>query len=315
MIDFRYHLISLVAVLLALAIGIIVGSGFIGGPLLDRLERDVDNLSELNEERLARISELESEVEEADAFGRVAGDHLLQGLLPGEQVVVFQFGDSDGTLVDGVKEEIVDAGAEIATEITLSSKFELSTQPTADELALALGSVETRVGALRNEAATKLGEHSAAAAARSEQGDTPSLAAIERLEALLDSLDRPEFIGVQAPDDDPVIPQDASFVVIGGGDEPAAYEPTAFVLALVESLSERGAPTVVAESRDSVWGLVAAVRANVAVRSAVSTIDNGDSTIGRIAAVLALAQAQDGEVGHYGFGPGRSGPIPAPNGS
>ena len=39
--DFRFFLISIVAVFLALGIGIVLGSGFLGDPLLDTLDGQI----------------------------------------------------------------------------------------------------------------------------------------------------------------------------------------------------------------------------------------------------------------------------------
>ena len=41
MIDFRYHLVSLIAVFLALAIGIVIGTTPLNGPVLDDLHGQV----------------------------------------------------------------------------------------------------------------------------------------------------------------------------------------------------------------------------------------------------------------------------------
>jgi hypothetical protein len=313
MIDFRYHLISLIAVILALALGIVAGSGFIGGPLLNRLEREVDDLRESNDERLARIAELEGDIDQSETFARLVGDYLVGGALEDSRVVVFQFDDSDGDLVDGVKRALLDAGAEISSEITLSQKFALSTQPTVDELALILGSVETRPETLRAETAAILGDRSASAAVET-QGDQPSSgAAAERLAALLDSLESAGFVGVEMPGDGPAVPPDASFVVIGGDETAGEYEPGSFTVGLVEALADRGAPAVVAESRTSSWELVVAIRQDVEARGLATTVDNAETTIGRIATVLGLAQAQNGRIGHFGFGTGRTAVIPAPS--
>lgn len=46
MIDFRYHLVSLVAVFLALAVGIILGAGPLADPIGDTLTGQVDKLRE-----------------------------------------------------------------------------------------------------------------------------------------------------------------------------------------------------------------------------------------------------------------------------
>jgi hypothetical protein len=57
-------------------------------------------------------------------------------------------------------------------------------------------------------------------------------------------------------------------------------------------------------------GLVGMVRADAAARAVVSTADVADLTSGRVALVLALAQARTGKHGAYGAGPGADAPVP-----
>ena len=57
-------------------------------------------------------------------------------------------------------------------------------------------------------------------------------------------------------------------------------------------------------------GLVGMVRADATARAAVSTADVADLTSGRVALVLALAQARTGKHGAYGAGPGADAPVP-----
>ena len=48
-IDFRYHLVSIVAVFLALALGIVVGATALRGPLVDELKDNSNRLKDSNE--------------------------------------------------------------------------------------------------------------------------------------------------------------------------------------------------------------------------------------------------------------------------
>ncbi|HEY5187103.1 MAG TPA: copper transporter, partial [Actinomycetes bacterium] len=57
-------------------------------------------------------------------------------------------------------------------------------------------------------------------------------------------------------------------------------------------------------------GLVGMVRADATARAVVSTADVADLTSGRVALVLALAQARTGKHGAYGAGPSADAPVP-----
>ena len=63
MIDFRYHLVSLVAVFLALAVGIVLGTTALNGPLTRglqsteaKLRSTADNLRAQNNQQASRLS-------------------------------------------------------------------------------------------------------------------------------------------------------------------------------------------------------------------------------------------------------------------
>ena len=73
MVDFRYHLISLIAVILALALGILAGSGFLGGPLLERLRTEVSDLADTNGELRREIDEQDDQLAAAETFARAIG--------------------------------------------------------------------------------------------------------------------------------------------------------------------------------------------------------------------------------------------------
>ena len=60
MINFRFHLVSLIAVFLALGLGILVGSTVVDQVIVDRLDREIRSVShESNQLNEARINPLE----------------------------------------------------------------------------------------------------------------------------------------------------------------------------------------------------------------------------------------------------------------
>ena len=66
MVDFRFHLISIVAVFLALGLGILVGTGFLGGALVEELEGNIEAAEARNAENTQRITQLERKVGSGD---------------------------------------------------------------------------------------------------------------------------------------------------------------------------------------------------------------------------------------------------------
>jgi hypothetical protein len=310
-IDFRYHLISIVAVLLALSIGIVMGTGVLGGPLLEDLKDRVEEVRAQNSELRGDINDLQSRISDQQRFAEEAGAYLLPQRLSGEQVVVFEFENVAGGLVDEVRDEVEKAGAEVAATITIGERFSLSDQLDADQLALIIKSSSSEPDDLREEAATAIGSRSAVLAAPG----TPATSARLRLETLLDDLEEQDFISVGRAEEGVTVPPGASFLVLGGGDPLPPSEPDLFALNLSTSLARGGAGVLAAETTASAWEMIPTILDDSTAGESVATVGGADKVEGRIAVVLGLRQAIDGTVGHYGAGDGADSALPMPRGS
>lgn len=312
MIDFRYHLISIIAVLMSLAIGIFAGSGFLGGPLLDDLENRLDNLEEKNRDYKATNQDLRGELSQVNDFVSAVEPMLVENALSGERVVVFEFEGTDSGLVDELLRSIERAGGVTASRIQLSDKLALDQQTDLDQLALIAESPDDRPREVRREAAQDLGI--AVAAAGSFAGGEPRgvSTALQALRELFDELERADFLSVDILDGDVAVPPGTSIVIAGGSPEPAPYDVAAFTAELARVIAHRGSSVIVAEPRNSVWGLATGVREDESVTDEVATSDQADTLEGRIATVLGLAAARRGEIGDYGVGPGATALLPTP---
>lgn len=102
MISLRQHIFSLVAVFVALAIGIAAGSTVVRGPLLDSTRSRLESAEELIEQERAENDVLAAELAQLDALGEDGPAQLLAGRLTGSAVVLVVAGDVDGDVVAGV---------------------------------------------------------------------------------------------------------------------------------------------------------------------------------------------------------------------
>ena len=95
------------------------------------------------------------------------------------------------------------------------------------------------------------------------------------------------------------------------GDEPASPDESDKIFSgLLIGLAEQSDGVVLAATTSSGNdGLLSVLRDDVAFSANVSTADSSETTAGRIAAVLALAQDGRGTTGHYGAF-GIDGPLP-----
>lgn len=96
MLDTRYHIVSLVAVFLALGLGILIGTIIAQDPdllevqdsLIDQLSQDLKALDKQNSQSRARLMELESAQREFEAFADEVFPRLVANRLFGRSVAV-----------------------------------------------------------------------------------------------------------------------------------------------------------------------------------------------------------------------------------
>src|SRR5687768_5986847 len=119
MISLRHHIFSLVAVFVALAIGIAAGSTVVRGPLLDRLRARVESAETLIESERAENDSLAAEVAQLDQLGDDAPEQLLPGRLDGAAVLLVVAGDVEPGAVDGLIRSIDASSAELIGEIRI----------------------------------------------------------------------------------------------------------------------------------------------------------------------------------------------------
>jgi hypothetical protein len=310
MIDFRYHLISLIAVFFALGLGILMGSVVLDEQLVERLENRVTGFADSNDELRQRVSDLDDRVDALQAFTTEAEGRLLGGALVDKSVVVVEFDGTDGSVTDGVTEAVETAGGRVVTTITLTDRLALTGAAERDQLALILRSSTGTNRALRIELAEELGARMAAASLTGTGESSGSIAATRRLEELLEVLREEDYVAVDN-DTGEAVPPDSVIALVAGNSDEAPFSVQDVGVTLSQSLADRGLAVTVGEASTSEWGVVASVRDDAEARNEVSTVDQAETVVGRIAIALALSQAVDGITGHYGLGDGADSVIPA----
>jgi hypothetical protein len=122
-IDFRYHLVSIVAVFLALAIGIVVGAT----ALKPKTEEVLDNESRIAQHQItsqrSAIQNLENQVASDDVLAQAAAPRLLAGLLEGQRIVLVTAPGSDAQTISGITSDLKLAGAKVAGQVQLQPAF------------------------------------------------------------------------------------------------------------------------------------------------------------------------------------------------
>lgn len=138
MIDFRYHLVSIVAVFLALAIGIVIGASALKPELLSAFSNASSREQREITSQRATIKNQLNQLGSNQAFAQSAAPLLLDNLLAGQHVALVTAPGADATTITGVTAALKLAGAKITVQAQLQPAFfntSAGTQNTLEALA------------------------------------------------------------------------------------------------------------------------------------------------------------------------------------
>jgi hypothetical protein len=112
--DFRYHALSLVAVFLALAVGLLLGVAIGDSGLVSSAQKDIEN-SLRGDVRASRAEadDLRAELSRHVDYEKQTYPDLVAGRLPGAQIGLLFMGPTQDGVVDQVREAIEPAGAQL----------------------------------------------------------------------------------------------------------------------------------------------------------------------------------------------------------
>src|SRR5262245_21427563 len=153
MINFRFHLASLIAIFLALALGVVVGAGVIDRGVVDTLNSGLDSVE-------AKSNRISSENSQLRADNADLGEYIKQlqcyavdnRLLANNDVVVAGRRVDEDVVNNTVNEAKDCAGATVDGVLWLEGKWALNNDGDVKALADLLGSSNRRPAALRAEA-------------------------------------------------------------------------------------------------------------------------------------------------------------------
>src|ERR1700731_671764 len=306
MISLRQHALSLAAVFLALAVGVVLGSGFLSDTLLSSLrdeKRDLyTQISGLNDQKNVMNEKLAA----ANNFDNQLVGRIVHDALGGKSVVVFRTPDARDDDVATVSKFIGQAGGTVTGTVSLTQEFVDANS--AEKLRTVVNSSILPAG---QQLSTKLVDQG------SQAGDllgiamlinanpaTPPVDDAQR-DTVLASLRDTGFITYQPAAH--IGAANAALVVTGGALPQDAGNQGVSVARFSASMAPHGSGTLLAGRDGSATGgaAVAVARADAGMSSAISTVDDTDAAPGRITAVLGLHDLiNGGHVGQYGTGHG-----------
>jgi hypothetical protein len=320
-IDFRYHLVSIVAVFLALAIGIVLGSTELQGNTIDVLRTTQNSLKNQLDQSNAGRTAAQNQLNNNLAFLSKAEPKLLANELTGDRIVLITEPGASSLVISGVEQAAKLADATVTGEVAIQPKFnDLSgaTQASLSQINSVLSSTDNTSLATPSNDQTLNQQQAAqligtAILATSTAGETTGLSTADAT-TLLSAYAQAGYITIT-----PAVTNRATLAVIvtpdtaptDGQNDPG----TQVLLAMAQQLAGESAATVVVGSTagsSPAGSPIAALRAS-GVASLVSTVDNADAIIGQVSTIWALAnQLGGGKPNSYGIS-GASAVSPVPS--
>lgn len=134
MLDMRYHVISLVAVFLALGIGILLGTTIVERGLIAEQKAQIESLRATFDEIKQKNNQLDSELSAYKRFADESRAYLLPGRLVGKPFAVVAGKGYDDKALSGIHESVVASGGSVPATITISGSEAYENQAVIDNL-------------------------------------------------------------------------------------------------------------------------------------------------------------------------------------
>lgn len=315
MISFRYHIVSIVSVFLALAVGVALG----GGPLRDEVDNTlVDQVRadrEAKAELQAEIASLRSQLAFSDSFSDTIAPGLVGRILRDRAVVLAVLPSAPRAEVARLEQMVATAGGTVSGTVQvadglLDTENRQLVEGLSEELLESLPDLGVPADASGYEQAGALLARAVATA------EDPAGARVDdEANRILSGFEGAELMTV-----DGELARRGSLVLFVAGSPSGTPEEVAgrnsIVTTLVRSVDENTDGVVVAGTVAAArpGGVVEAVRQDVGTAQDVSSVDVLGRSAGRVVAMMALAGQAQGQTGHYGVVDAADGAMPGAGG-
>lgn len=284
--NIKYYVVTIVSIFLAIGLGIFIGFMLNAQDILSsqrdeiivQLEEKFDYLKEENENVKKESQNISAENEKLNKFNRTAYSVMIQGRLEGKNIAVIE--TSDDYLYTEVNQTLKSAGANSVSNTTIKNAL-ISDKEKLKEIYMTVKGVEKEPADLVSEVVKEI---------------TNSLLTGE-VTPLVTSLNEQGLIDITGAYDKVV-----DYVVLGGGSLEKNDERFKTVdKTIIDTLKKNETPVIGMEREDVKNSYIEKYK-----ESRISSVDNVDSTIGKISLVLAM----DGNPGNYGVKPSASSLVP-----
>ena len=293
MINLRFHIVSLVAVFLALAIGIAVGATVVDQGLVSQSQRRIASLDRTLEERAKTISDLRTERNALDKFGLESESRMVRDRLPSVALLFVTDGAIDDKRTAALATTLRSSGARIVGTLGIGASIQLDSSDALNRARIAVGATSSRPDTVRFLVSEQLIQAIGQPNLSESLNGLVSAGLLARRAA-----ENGVFPGV--------LPVGTRVVFVHSAASTVDVKVTSSWIGRLVAVT----PVVVVGERDD--PVIREVRDVTALAARVSTVDDLLDRPGRVATVYALEDVTRGRVGHYGSGEGAERLLPAP---
>ena len=296
MINFRFHVVAVGAVVTAVVAGLVLGTLAMRGPVSAPARASTAATDQRNTDLQAQVDLLTERLSAGDELASELAPSLLAGRLAAHQVTVVTTPSASHD-VAGVEAMLTAGGAVVAGRVELTDRF-ADPARRDDLLDLALASLPPGVA-----------------------GGLPLVAdGVTATAALLGAVLLRRTPAVPDGDIRSVLSAYVSqgFLTGGSGVSGAAdalvvltgIDPGDSAIAVLAAGLSGSGPIVAAGSVAGAGTVLGRLRSDTVTAAKISTVDNVNTPQGKLAAAWAVADQLAGRVGHYGEGEGATAPLP-----
>jgi hypothetical protein len=309
-INFRYHVVSLTAVFLALAIGLVVGTAALNGPVSENLRNNLEALNKDNNVRREQVNQLNESVNRSQEFASQIAPGLLGGKLAGRKIAVVALpGTDDHT--EGVVKMLTVAGATITARVRVEDKF--FDPKTVNDLLLLVDELSQPSISTANLPLNSDGVETASAmlALTLLQGTSAtSTPTAEDVTAVLAAFAQPGYLTTE----DGATGGAEAIVLVAGvpATDNEAEKKSRYAVTMAEQLGQAPRMLVVAGDNAGEGNLVSGIRNDPTLVKEISTVDNVSTVQGQVAtALVTIERLVQNKVGQYGLAAGATSIVPS----
>lgn len=281
MISWRYHVVSIVAVVLAFGLGVLAGSSVVGDELLEQLRQNTEEARRERDEALATVARYRG-------FASALQPTLRDGVLVGEEAVVVTI-DGANAPAQPTVDELSAAGAEVLATLALDPRLtDVETEENVDAMEDVLGLVGSDPDSLSGRMADALAVRLAVGPDAGEEDLLGELMAAGLMTADRD-LNEDDLVDIGGA---------GQLIVVAAGGRAVPGEvgdPEVLLVPLTERLVQLGSATSGVGPADDTYGYVRSVReAPEILDCSMVTVDDVDlEVLGGITLVMGIERFLD----------------------